>query len=87
MKRLAFCARTTSWDTSPWKNTRERLQSHRMRAAALLQQQDRLEAWNQRLEEEILALRTVPNAPGRGRAVSRVRTSGGRRHQALPPLR
>ncbi len=41
----------------------ERLQSYRMRAAALLQQQERLEAWNQRLEEEILALRTVPNAP------------------------
>lgn len=44
----------------PEKEYEARFQGHRLRAATLLQQQQQLEAWSQRLEEEVKALRNSP---------------------------
>ena len=41
----------------PEEEYKARFQGHRLRAATLLQQQQQLEAWSQRLEEEVQAFR------------------------------
>ena len=44
----------------PEEEYEARFQGHRLRAASLLQQQQQMEAWSQRLEEEVQALRESP---------------------------